>query len=91
MVRALLVLLFVVAIGQRSRSCGSSAARGSGSNKIIIQCNLPRVLSVLVLKIASCLIPYIDSFLILNEEWSSFLFKDFPKVVFYSQNIQVHF
>ena len=45
----------------------------------LIQYKLPRVLSVLVLKIASCLIPYINSFLILNGEWSSFLFKDFPK------------
>ena len=76
------MLLFVVAIGQRSRSCGTSAARGNRNNKIIIQCNLPRVISVLVLKIASCLIPNIDSFLILNGERSSFLFKDFPKVVF---------
>ena len=41
-----------------------------------IQSNLPRVLSVLVLEIASCLIPYINSFLILNWEWSSFLFQD---------------
>ena len=32
-------------------------------------CNLPRALSVLVLKIASCLYPYIDSFLIFNCEW----------------------
>ena len=46
---------------------------------LLIQCNLPRVLSVLVLKIANCLIPYIDSFLILNGELSSFLFKGFPK------------
>ena len=46
---------------------------------LFIQCNLPRVLLVLVLKIANCLIPYIKSFLILNEEWFSFLFRDFPK------------
>ena len=50
---------------------------------LLFQGNLPRVLSVLVLKIASCLIPYIDSFLILNGEWSSFLFKDFLKVKFF--------
>ena len=49
---------------------------------LLIQGNLLRVLSVLVLKIVSCLIHYIDLFLILNEEWSSLLFKDFPKVVF---------
>ena len=52
---------------------------------LLIQCNLPRVLSTLVLKIASCLVPYINSFLILNGEWSSFLFQDFPKVIFLRQ------
>ena len=49
----------------------------------LIQSHLQSVLSVLVLKIASCLIHYIDSFLILNGEWSSFLFKDFLKVKFF--------
>ena len=40
---------------------------------LLIQCNLPRVLSVLVLNIAICLIPYIDSFLILYGEWPSYI------------------
>ena len=42
---------------------------------LIIQCNLPRVLPVLILKYASCLIPYFDLFLC--GEWSNFVFKDF--------------
>ena len=54
---------------------------------LLFQRNLPRALQVLILKYASCLIPYqvpipyIDSFLFLCGEWSSLVFKDFPKVV----------
>ena len=46
---------------------------------LLLQCNLTRVLPVLILKYASCLIPYIDSFLFLCGEWSSLAFKDFQK------------
>ena len=43
---------------------------------LLFQCNLPRVLPVTIYKYASCLIPYIVSFLILCGEWSSLVFKD---------------
>ena len=49
---------------------------------LLNQCNLPGVLPVLILKYVSCLIPYIDLFLFLCGEWSSLVFKDFPKVFF---------
>ena len=45
----------------------------------LFQCNLPRVLPVLILQYASYLFPYIDSFLFLCGEWyswSSLAFKD---------------
>ena len=48
---------------------------------LLLQCNLTRVLPVLILKYASCLIPYIDSFLFLCGEWSSLAFKDFQKYI----------
>ena len=47
--------------------------------------NLPRVLLVIVLKYACCLIPYIVLFLFLCEEWSSLVFKDFQKYCCFSQ------
>ena len=46
---------------------------------LLFQFNLPRVLPVLILKYASFLIPYIDSFLFMCWEWSSLVFKDFQK------------
>ena len=46
---------------------------------LLFQCNLPRVLPVTIYKYASCLIPYIISFLILCGEWPSLVFKDFLK------------
>ena len=46
---------------------------------LFFQCNLPSVLPVLILKYASCLNPYIDSFLFLCGEWSSLVLKDFQK------------
>ena len=46
---------------------------------LLFQCNLPRVLPMLILEYASCLIPYIDLFLFVCGEWSSLAFKDFKK------------
>ena len=46
---------------------------------LLFQCYLTWVLPVLILKYASCLIPYINSFLFLCREWSSLVFKDFQK------------
>ena len=48
----------------------------------VFQCNLPRVLPVTIYKYASCLIPYIVSFLILCGEWPSLVFKDFKSIMF---------
>ena len=50
------------------------------SDTLLFQGNLPRVLLVIIYKYASCLIPYMDSFLFLCGEWSSSasVFKDFP-------------
>ena len=48
------------------------------------------VLSVIVYKYASCIIPYIDSFFFLCGDWSSLALKDFlkyffkPNVLFFS-------
>ena len=49
---------------------------------LLFQCYLTWVLPVLILKYASCLIPYINSFLFLCREWSSLVFKDFQKYIF---------
>ena len=38
--------------------------------------NLPRVLQLLILKYASCLIPFIETFLFLSAEWSILVFKE---------------
>ena len=46
---------------------------------LLFQWNLPRVLSVLILKYAICLIPNINSFLFMCGEWSSLVLKDFQK------------
>ena len=46
---------------------------------LLFQCNLPRVLPVLILEYASCIIPYSGSFLFLCREWSNLVFKDFQK------------
>ena len=46
---------------------------------LLFQGNLPMVLPVIILKYASCLIPYIVSFLFLCGKWSSLVFKDFQK------------
>ena len=46
---------------------------------LLFQCNLPRVLPMLILEYASCLIPYIDLFLFVCGEWSSLVFQDFQK------------
>ena len=43
---------------------------------LLFQGNLPRVLPVTIFKYASCLIPYIVSFLILCGEWPSLVLKD---------------
>ena len=51
------------------------------------QGNLPRVLPVIIYKYASCLIPYIVSFLILGGEWSSLGFKDFKKYFCFKLNV----
>ena len=53
----------------------------------LFQCNLPCVLPVLILKHVSCLIPYIDSFLFLCGEWSSLVFKDFQKYLFFKPKV----
>ena len=44
---------------------------------LLFQGILPVVLPVIIYKYASCVIPYIDSFLFLCGEWSSLVFKDF--------------
>ena len=46
---------------------------------LLFQGNLPRVLPVTIFKYASCLIPYIVSFLILCGEWPSLVFNKFLK------------
>ena len=47
---------------------------------LFFQGNLPRVLPVIIYKYASCLIPYIVSFLILCGEWSTLVFNQIPTV-----------
>ena len=54
---------------------------------LLLQCNLPRVLQVIIYKYASCFIPDIVSFLILHGEWSSLVFKDFKKYFCFKPNV----
>ena len=49
---------------------------------LLIQGNFPRVFPVFTYNYASCLIPYINSSLILYGEWPSFGFEQFWNVPF---------
>ena len=42
----------------------------------LFQCNLPKVLPILILKHSCCLSPYMDLFLFLCREWSCLVLKD---------------
>ena len=54
---------------------------------LLFQGHLPRVLPVKIYKYASCLIPYIVSFLIMCGEWSSLVFKYFKKYFCFKPNV----
>ena len=87
--RIALWLLMSIQPHSRGITCifGMAAMPFLCNGNLLFQGNLPRILPVTIFINASCLIPYIISFLILCGQWLSLVFKDFQKHFCFQPNV----